>query len=313
MKYKYQLKSISDKDLLHRLSDLLQESRRIESELVSHIGEVDERRLFLGAACSSMFVFCTTVLHLSEAEAYLRITVARASRMHPMLLEMLGDGRLHLSGIVKLLPHLTEANRETLLTRAAGKTKRQIQELVAEISPKADVPSTMRKLPERREKTPPIPAPQLGPVSPPSSGPAAPPVLQPLAPERYKVVSMASAELHDKLERLGALMRSSVPDGDIASIIEEAVTEKLARLESKRFGKTNAPRKSLDETDTSASSRYIPAAVKRAVYERDGGQCTFKDRNGRRCTNRDGLEFHHKLPYGRGGNHSVDNIALLCT
>jgi len=107
-------------------------------------------------------------------------------------------------------------------------------------------------------------------------------------------------------------MRASIPDGDIASIIEEAVTEKLERLESKKFGKTNAPRKSLDETDTSASSRYIPAAVKRAVCERDGGQCAFVDENGRRCTHRDGLEFHHREPYGRGGDHSLENIHLMC-
>ena len=55
-----------------------------------------------------MFAYCTGALHLSEGEAYLRIAVARASREHPMLLAMLGDGRLHLSGIALLAPHLTE-------------------------------------------------------------------------------------------------------------------------------------------------------------------------------------------------------------
>jgi len=44
-----------------------------------------------------MFAYCTEVLHLSEA--YLRITAARASRRYPLLLSMLADGRLHLSGI----------------------------------------------------------------------------------------------------------------------------------------------------------------------------------------------------------------------
>ncbi len=85
-------------------------------------------------------------------------------------------------------------------------------------------------------------------------------------------------------------MRSSVADGDLAAIIEEAVTEKLERLEAKRYGKTKAPRKSLAETDTSASSRYIPAAVKRAVYERDLGQCAFVDETGRRCKETGRLE-----------------------
>ena len=67
------LKSISDDELLHRLSGLVQQSRRVESELVAHIAEVDERRLYAREACSSMFTYSTQVLHLSEHEAYLRI------------------------------------------------------------------------------------------------------------------------------------------------------------------------------------------------------------------------------------------------
>ncbi len=318
MKYEHGLKSIPDDELLRRLTELLQKSRRIESELVAHIGEVDERKLYLREAFPSMFEYSIKVLGLSEAEAYLRINVARAARKHPMLLEMLGCGRLHLSGIAKLAPYLNEANREELLARASGMTKRQLEELVAEISPKPDVPTTMRKLPVRQKenpnraesaKTPNGDGVSPTPILPPISTPA---ITQPLSPARYRIQFTASAELHDKLEQLRARMRTSIPDGDISSIIDDAVTEKLERLESKRFGKTDAPRKNLDEIDTSASSRYIPAAVRRAVYERDGGQCAFVDKSGRRCTHRDRLEFHHRKPYGRGGDHSLDNVQLLC-
>ena len=305
------LKSISDDELLRRLSGLVQESRRVESELVAHIAEVHERRLYVGEACSSMFVYCTEKLNLSEHEAYLRIAVGRASRKHPMLLAMLQDGRLHLSGIAKLAPELTEANRETILARAAHRSKREIEELVAEISPKPDVPATIRKLPER-----PKPASQLGPdqvaIESPAPAKAKPALVEPVAPARYKIQFTASAELKDKIHRLRALMRSSVPDGDLAAIIEEAVTEKLERLESKRFGKTKAPRKSVEETNTTPSSRYIPAPVKRAVSERDGSQCTYVDKHGRRCSARDRLEFHHDEPFARGGDHSPENVKLVC-
>ncbi len=203
------------------------------------------------------------MLNLSEHEAYLRIAVARASRKHPMLLEMLAEGRLPLSAIARLAPHLTEANRETVLAQAEGKTKRQIEELVAELAPKPDVPATMRKLPERGDETSQLVPERVTflPTSAParSMAPAQRPVVEPLSPERYRIQFTASTELHDKLERLRSLMRSSVPDGDLAAIIEEAVTGKLERLEAKRFGKTKAPRKSLEQTDTSPSSRYIPA------------------------------------------------------
>jgi hypothetical protein len=48
------------------------------------------------------------------------------------------------------------------------------------------------------------------------------------------------------------------------------------------------------------------------VHERDGGRCRYVDASGRRCTERRGLEFHHRYPYGVGGDHSVDNLALYC-
>ena len=147
----------------------------------------------------------------------------------------------------------------------------------------------------------------------PASPRARPAVVEPLAPARYKVQFTASAELHDKLERLRALMRPSVPDGDLGAIVEQAVTEKLQRLEARRFARTQKPRKTLSQSKISPTTRQIPAAVKRAVYERDGGRCRYEDEQGRRCTARQGLEYHHRRPFGHGGDHSVANVALACS
>ena len=335
MKDNTKLQSLSDNELLRRLSELLQNSRRVEADLIGHIAEVDRRRLYARHS-PSLFVYCTEVLHLSEHEAYLRIEVSRASRKHPVLFQMLADGRLHLSGIAVLHKHLTEANRETLLERATHKSKRQIEELVAELNPRPDVPPTIRKLPERpsQTKAPPSDRPQLGPdrVGPISSAeskrtdaevdtsvkhqqasaPTQPAEVKPLSPARFKVAFTASAELRDKLERLQALMRTSGDSADLASVIDAAVTEKLEKLEAKRYGTTKSPRKSLEETDTSPSSRNIPAPVRRAVYERDRGRCRYVDPTGRRCTETQQLEYHHIQPYGRGGDHRPENICLSC-
>jgi hypothetical protein len=342
------LGAISDDDLLRRLAEILTRSRRVEKDLVAHIAEADERRLYAREAFPSMFAYCTEALHLSESEAYLRIAVARTSREHPMILPMLGDGRLHLSGIAQLAPHLTRENRDALLRRATHRSKRQIEELIAEVTPREDVPALMRRLPERR--TPPSAEPRTpsgmgrtvapspvqlaedlqGPASvstalesarplpafvssgPEGARPSPPPVVRPLAPGRYKVQFTASAGLYEKLERLRALMRSRVPDGDLGTIIEAAVTEKLERLEARRFAATSHPRKSLSETDTSSASRHIPAAVRRAVRERDGNRCRYVDATGRRCGERGRLEFHHLHPFGVGGDHRPENVRLMC-
>ena len=326
MTNKHTLKALSDDALLRRLSELVHGSRRVEVEVIAHIAEVDARRLYAREAASSMFVYCTDVLHLSEHEAYLRIRVARAASEHPVLLDMLADGRIHLSGIGTLVPHLTPGNRDSLLERATHRSKRQIEELIAELRPQPDALATVRKLPVRAstlrhsDAVKPRPAEpaaglELGPKRvAESAAAAAPPArVEPLAPERYRVQFTASTGLRDKLARLQQLMRPSVPDGDLAAIIELAVSEKLARLEAKRFAKTKAPRKTLAKTDTSAPSRHIPAAVRRAVHERDRGRCAFVDAQGRRCKEQHRLEFHHHdRPYGRGGDHRPDNIRLMC-
>jgi hypothetical protein len=62
-------------------------------------------------------------------------------------LEMLRDGRLHLSGIAKLVPHLNRENRDAVLARAARKSKREIEELLAELAPRPDAPTAVRRLP----------------------------------------------------------------------------------------------------------------------------------------------------------------------
>ncbi len=259
MSYKTLPESISDEELISRLLDLVIQSQQHEAELVAHIGEVDERKLYAAQGSPSMFSYCTKVLHLSEDVAYRRIGVARASRKYPILLEMLANGRLHVTGISILLPHLNEENCESLLKRAIHLSKRKIEELIAEVAPRPDVSTTCRKLPEPRTKEQPAPAPQLDSKRPPSEvasgidptpaevatpapAPVRRPVIEPLSPGRYKVEFTASGEFRDKLDRLRALKRSSIPDGDIAAVLELAVTETLERLEAKRFGKTRAPR-----------------------------------------------------------------------
>ncbi len=329
--------SVGDDELQRKLLALVRHSRRVESVLVAHIAEVDARRLYARHA-ASMYAYCTRILHLSEYEAYARIAVARASRRYPDLLEMLADGRLHLTGIAKLVPHLTDANREGLLASATHKTKNQIEELIAEMAPRADVSPAIRKVPDRTE--PPRASAQLGldrvnsnlqasgsagdrqpsdpgplppeprdapraPVAPPPR--PAPPIATPLSPSRYKIQFTAGAELRAKLERLQMLLRR-----DLEASIDTAVTDKLARMDAKRFGLSRAPRKSLAETETAAHSRHLPAPVRRAVWQRDLGQCTFLLADGTRCPERRWLEFHHRDPFGKGGSHDPGNVCLMC-
>ena len=171
--------------------------------------EIEDRRLALRAAYSSLFELCTEQLHLSEGQAFRRINAARLGRRFPLVLELVESGAVHLSALVILRDVLTEQNHEELLRQASGQSKRQVQALVAAYFPKPDAPSKIRKLPEEQ----PSPGGELAlalqseraesetpaPATPPLRAPA-PPSVEPLSAARYKVQFTASQELRDKLE-----------------------------------------------------------------------------------------------------------------
>jgi hypothetical protein len=92
---------------------------------------LDARRLYLGQGCSSMFTYCTQVLNLAEHAAFNRIEAARVARRFPIIFELLADGRIHLSAVRLLAPHLTEATISRSFsrhrTRASAKSSRWLR------------------------------------------------------------------------------------------------------------------------------------------------------------------------------------------
>jgi hypothetical protein len=289
-----------------------------------------------------MFTYCVEELRMSEAQAYLRIQAARLGRQFPVIVQLLAQGLLHLTAIKLLGPHLTPENHAQLLEQASGKGKREIELLVAGLAPKPDVPSRMRKLPE----APPVPAARATQVQAPAASTlveasqqplAAPPAQTsdgnqaqfaleaprkrassaPLSPGRYKVEFTAGQAMHDKLEQLKNLLRHQVPNGDLAIILEQAVDLLLDKTMKRRFAQTRAPKKPRSVKRavrrSKVSSRYIPREVVREVHARDGGQCTFVSADGRRCSERGFLEFHHHdVPYAKGGEATAKNLRLAC-
>ena len=61
-------------------------------------------------------------------------------------------------------------------------------------------------------------------------------------------------------------------------------------------------------------SRYIPAPVRREVWRRDGGCCSYVDpHSGRRCGSRFLLELDHIVPFALGGSAEPGNLRVRCT
>jgi len=318
------LSALSDADLLANVRQAARHERDATAKLVALLAEVEARRLYLGEGYGSMFAFCTRALHMSEHAAYSRIEAARVARRFSVVLEMLADGRLSLTTIGLLAPHLTDDNSDALFDAARFQSKRDTERLIATLYPQPDIAATLRALPVAS-------APMLTPEA---DEPAAPPMTRPreldpridespvstevrrplvapLSPRRYLLRVTIGEDTQRRFERARDLLRHEIPDGDPAVIIDRALALLVAAAEHSKFAATKRPRAAGADKGTGSRSRRIPAAVRREVWARDQGRCAFIGHDGR-CAETGFLEFHHLIPFATGGPGTVENLELRC-
>jgi hypothetical protein len=144
----WDLGRISDEQLRAGLATLLASGYRTEARIIAHIAEVEERKIHAQDGSPSLFDYCVRRLGLSESEAFHRLTAARIARRFPVVFAMIERREIHLTAVCLLRDYLTAENYLELLAEAAGKTKLQIQELLARRFPRPDVASYVRKLPD---------------------------------------------------------------------------------------------------------------------------------------------------------------------
>jgi hypothetical protein len=173
----YTLAHLSDAALLSGLRALVATDRETTARLLAHIAEVDARDLCRPAGYSSTHVYCVRVLHLADEVAFKRIRAARLGRRYPQVLDAIADGRLHVTGVAMLAPHVTDDNVDEVIAAATRRTRSELEILVARLAPRPDLPTRIRALPARRDQPR---QPQLDPV--PAHAPADPTGVTAVAP-----------------------------------------------------------------------------------------------------------------------------------
>jgi hypothetical protein len=287
-------------------------------------------------AYPSLFAYCVAELRLSEDAAYNRIKAARTAWRFPVIFEAVADGRLNLTSVLLLKPHLTETTAQDLLPAAMGRSKSDIEKLLAERYPRMDVPSFVAQiaaapvaglihhaalaLAEGAPGEPELPASAPVPTLPgPGTGAQLVPepvvstkrsIVKPIAPQRYEIHFTMGESCHEKLRYLQDLLGFDLPAGDLGRLFEDALDARIREVEKRKLAATDRPHSHPGQS--SVDPRHIPAHVRRAVWERDGAQCTFVSDTGRRCLERKGLQFDHVLEVARGGEASAEGIRLLC-
>jgi hypothetical protein len=307
--------------LLRDLAALVARDRRITAALLAHLAEVDARKLYLPAGYPSMHAYCVGELRLSEDAANKRIRVARKAREIPALFAAIAEGRLHLSGATLLATHLTVENANELMMAAEGRSKSDIEAMLAVRFPRSETLPMVETVPASGVGDRPgveataaantaAPVPVSGNELAP--GPVRAPIkttrAEPIARERYEIRVSVGQATYQKLRHAQALLSHRIPSGDLAAVLDRVLDLAIERLEKRKFG----ARSGHPSIKRSTNPQHFPAQVKHAVWKRDGGQCTFVSESGHRCAAPQPLEFDHVVPVARGGRSTVENLRLRC-
>jgi len=224
-----------------------------------------------------MHAYCVEKLRLSEDAAYKRIQAARTAREFSTLFQAVADGRLNLSGVCLLAPHLTSENAELLVSEASGRSKSEIEMVLARRFPSSETLPMVETLRVATHQLAPgqvdegtfdrdrISGNQLAPGR--VASPASRSKTAPIAAERFALQVTIGRGTHDKLRHAQALLSHRVPSGDLAEVLDRVLDLAIKQLERQKFAATDQPRPARRST----SPRTIPAHVQRAVWQRDGG------------------------------------------
>lgn len=279
------LSKVSNVRLVSKLKSLRDSENVTLANIVLCLSEIDFRQLYRDLGYSSLFTFCREGLGYSEGSAYRRAQAARALKTNPEIYELIKSGKISLCAISEIVKVEDKSAKKELLQTSEGKSKVEIQCMTAKYLP---------ALPPKRDSI------------------------------RVKVIENSKENLPDqnnpnsnqKETRFNFAMEV---DGEFMRLYNEAkefighvpAREVFKRVLSEFVGRRNKLKRTVKVAEPS-NSRFIPKAVKIEVIERDKNQCAFVAKDGKRCSERHGLEIDHIKPHAVGGTNAKENLRLLC-
>ncbi|HET7824854.1 MAG TPA: HNH endonuclease [Anaeromyxobacter sp.] len=264
-------------------------------------------------------------LRLSRGAAYYRQAAATLVQRHPEVLEPIRDGRLCITSLVELPKVVTPENRHEVLPRFFHCSKQEAAEVVAELRPREDAPcrTVVTSVPAAaipaEPRNVPSPAPALDLARPtvqlegrPDANSRTQPQqerseVQPLTADLRRLHVTVSRAFLAKLAAARDALSHSHPGASDEDILCAGLDLLLARG-AKRKGLVERPQAKI----RASNPQHVPAHVRRAVWKRDGGCCSWRLDSGGVCGSTRRLEFDDVTPPALGGASTVENVRLLC-
>lgn len=278
------LTKIPPNKLLIRLKNASAEERRLQMDIIRLLAEVDRRRLYAFRGYRSLFDFCVRELGYSDAAAWRRISAMRLLKEIPQAEERLASGKVNLSQVTSIQNFLYSQTRNAhrtfsaeqkleLLTAVENKSARETERVLAAISPSIPI--------SERERS--------------------------LNANETEIRFVADSPLKSKLDRLKDLNSHRDPSRSYSKLFDWLSDLGIEEIDPS----AKTPNASVE--GITRNGRYIPVSLRRAVWSRDGGRCTFRNPETQRiCGSMRFLEVDHIQPIGLGGLTTLDNLRLYC-
>lgn len=304
------LKNKNDQMLIHDTKTLVTQERRVLSEFLHHLREIDSRKLYLKRGYPSLFSFMTQELGYGESAAGRRIQAMRLIKDIPEVEEKMKSGKISLSVAAQMQGFFRQEKQKRqvehrdpispkekleLVSQLAGTSSRKCEQKLAQIAPE-------RILPQEK--------------------------IRPLNSEKTQIQFVADVDLMNKIQRLKELTSHQNPEGKLETLFAKALDLALERLDPERkeqrrqvrkqrkaprSSMDSAPSKSLPTSGVEQSSRHIPQGLRDRIWVRDGGQCQHVDPlTGRKCASQHRVQVDHRYPFSLAPDHREANLRLLC-
>ncbi len=306
-------KTLSDENLLSQLKHLAIEERKLTTQVLELLREVERRKLYCGLGFSSLFEYAVKELGYSEASASRRINSMRLIKDVPSAANSIAMGTLNLSTLSTVQCFLKREQRDRgktytvdekqkLLAKMENRSARECEKILLQVSPQsAKSKETSRAV----------------------------------SPTQTELKVVVSDELMKKFEKIKGLLAHSQPSLSLSQLFEILADRTLEQIDPDRQNERRAQRDErkrakagteqtpvladAPSTPTSESSlksrskRFVPAAIRAAVWQRDEGQCTFvSPETGNKCESQFGLQVDHIVPVALGGASQLSNLRILC-
>lgn len=269
-----------ERALHERALNLSRRHREVEIRLVETLEEIDRLKFFRKLGYSSLFIYATDALGLSETTAYSFITVSRKAREVVLLKQSLWEQKLTVHKASRIVSVLTNETAQELIAFAASHTTREIDQEVARRS--QGTGATERK--------------QILKI--------APGVLNMLK----RAQSLLSSQKRTPVDIESAL---SIVLGEYLDR-HDPVNKAQRKSVGTETPQLSPSTKNSVQTEFSAR-KPLKSREKHAVFRRDKGRCTFVDANGKRCSNDRWVHIHHLQPVHMGGTNDPENLITLCS